>query len=152
MERGAKRDIPSAVVSACVFCRIVAGTGPADMIFEDGRIMAFLDIRPVFKGHTLVIPREHVVTLPELSEELLHPLFSGVHRVATAVETALGAHGSFIAVNNGVSQSVPHLHVHVMPRRRGDLIRKLADPRRRYSSADEAREYAARLRAALNGG
>ena len=134
----------------CVFCDIVAGSAPAEVVFEDQHVMAFLDIRPIFKGHTLVVPREHVVTLPELSEELVHPLFASVRRVSDAVESALGAHGSFVMVNNRIMQTVLHLHVHVMPRRRGDVIRKLADPRRRYASRGEAAEYAARLRAALN--
>ena len=100
----------------CVFCAVVAGSEPSHVVLDEPDVLAFLDYRPVFKGHVLVIPREHVVTLPELPPELLAPLFGAVARCCTAVVEALGAQGSWVAENNIVSQAVPHLHVHVVPR------------------------------------
>lgn len=113
-------------------------------------VVAFLDTRPVFKGHVLVVPREHIATLPELPAELLAPLFGAAAAVADALRGALGAQGSFVAVNNVVSQSVPHLHVHVVPRTKGDGLRGFFWPRTKYGPG-ESGEYAARLRQALTG-
>jgi histidine triad (HIT) family protein len=115
----------------------------------DDDTVAFLDARPVFKGHLLVAPREHVVTLPDLRASRIGPFFSQVQRVSATMPAALGCQGTFVALNNVVSQSVPHLHVHVVPRTRGDGLRGFFWPRQRYDSDAEAAEYAARLRDAL---
>jgi histidine triad (HIT) family protein len=133
----------------CVFCAIIAGTRSADWVLREGEAVAFLDAKPLFKGHVLVVPRAHVPTLPDLPAAGLEPLFGAVQRVARAVEAALDAHGTFVAVNNKVSQSVPHLHVHVVPRRRKDGLRGFFWPREPYASDAEREEIAARLRAAL---
>lgn len=133
---------------ACVFCSIVRGEEPAEVVLETDDVVAFLDTRPVFKGHVLVVPRDHIPTLTELPDELVPALFAAARTVAGAVREALGAQGSFVAMNNTVSQSVPHLHVHVVPRTRGDGLRGFFWPRTKYG-AGEAGEYAARLRAVL---
>jgi histidine triad (HIT) family protein len=135
--------------SGCVFCAIIAGERPADWIVREGEAVAFLDVRPLFKGHVLVVPRAHVQTLPDLPESGLAPLFGTVQRVARAVEAGLGADGSFVALNNKVSQSVPHLHVHVVPRRKKDGLRGFFWPREPYVDDAEREEIAARIRAAL---
>ena len=136
---------------ACKFCAIAAGDPAADahVVYSDPDVVAFLDHRPVFKGHTLVIPRQHVVTLPELSDELLVPVFSVARRVATAMEAGFGADGTFVANNNRISQSVAHLHVHVVPRHKKDGLRGFFWPRQKYESEEEAAEIAARVRAAI---
>ncbi len=136
-------------MAACTFCRIVAGEIAAVPVYGDELLLAFLDHRPLFPGHTLVIPRVHVPTLAELSEEYLAPLFALVQRLTRALPVALDAQGTFVAINNGVSQSVPHLHVHVVPRRRGDGLRGFFWPRQRYPNEEAMREVAARIRTAL---
>jgi len=136
-------------VSSCLFCAIVAGTTPAFVVADTAELLAFLDIRPVFKGHVLVVPKEHVVTLTDLPETAVGPLFAGVRRVTAAVEAGLGCGGTFVAMNNKVSQSVPHLHVHVVPRTRGDGLRGFFWPRTRYSDDDEARSFADLIAKAL---
>lgn len=133
----------------CTFCAIANGELSAEVVADEDEAIAFLDARPVFKGHTLVIPRDHVETLPELPEPLLVPVFALVQRVAAAMQTGLDAHGSWIPINNVVSQSVPHLHVHVVPRRRKDGLRGFFWPREAYESPAEMSEYADRLRSAL---
>ena len=133
----------------CVFCQIAAGTLPADVIFADEEVVAFLDARPVFKGHTLVVPRPHVATFAALSPEALAALFRAAQRLSGAVEAGLQADGTFVAMNDKVSQSVPHVHVHVVPRRRKDGLRGFFWPRVRYEDAAEQSAYAARIRAAL---
>jgi len=133
----------------CVFCQITAGTLPADVIFADARVVAFLDARPVFKGHTLVVPRAHVATFAALSPEALVALFTTAQRLSAAVEAGLQADGTFVAMNDKISQSVPHVHVHVIPRRRKDGLRGFFWPRVRYQDAAEQSDYAARIRAAL---
>jgi len=133
----------------CLFCAIVAGDVPAHIVVDEHDVVAFLDIRPVFKGHVLVVPREHVVTLPELPTPLLTAVFMVVQRCASAVVTGLGAQGSWVAQNNVVSQAVPHVHVHVVPRTRGDGLRGFFWPRQKYAGEVEMVEYADRLRAAL---
>jgi histidine triad (HIT) family protein len=133
----------------CAFCDIIDGRTPAHTVLDDDLVLGFLDARPVFKGHTLLVPRIHVDTLPDLPAELLGPLTAAAQRMASAVVDGLGAQGSFVAVNNVVSQSVPHLHVHVVPRTKGDGLRGFFWPRTKYASDDEAAEYAARLAAAL---
>ncbi len=134
---------------SCVFCGIIEGTTPASIVFQDDDVVAFLDVRPLFKGHVLVVPRAHVVTLPELPPSLLSPLFGAVQRVARALPVALGAQGTFVATNSVVSQSVPHMHVHVVPRTKGDGLKGFFWPRTKYASDAERDEFAARIAAAL---
>jgi histidine triad (HIT) family protein len=136
-------------VTGCVFCAIVSGSVPAFHVAATDTAIAFLDTRPVFKGHTLVVPREHMVTLADLPADLLPDYFGFVQRLSVAVEVGLGAGGTFVAVNNKVSQSVPHLHTHVVPRTKGDGLRGFFWPRTRYASDEEAMEYAGRVAAAL---
>ena len=133
----------------CLFCAVVAGSEPAHVVLDEPDLVAFLDHRPVFKGHVLVVPRAHVVTLPELPPELLAPLFGAVARCCQAVVDGLEADGSWVAANNVVSQAVPHLHVHVVPRRRKDGLRGFFWPRQRYVDEDEMSDYASRIRSAL---
>jgi histidine triad (HIT) family protein len=135
--------------SACTFCDVISGKLPGDFVLQDDDVIGFLDVRPVFKGHVLVVPRRHVETLTDLPDELVVPLFGAAKRVAQAVVDGLGADGSFVAVNNVVSQSVPHLHVHVVPRRRKDGLRGFFWPRQRYDDDAERADYAARIAAAL---
>ena len=131
----------------CLFCAIVAG-GPAQVVWEDDHALAFLDIRPVFPGHTLVVPRVHTGTLTDLAAVEVGPFFAAVQHVAGAVEVGLGAGGTFVAINNRVSQSVAHLHCHVVPRTRGDGLRGFFWPRHPYPSVAEAEAVAARIRSA----
>lgn len=132
----------------CVFCAIVAGIVAADVVWESERAVGFLDHRPLFPGHVLVVPREHVVVLPELHD--VGAFFADVQLLAAAVPEAMGAQGSFVANNNVVSQSVPHVHVHVVPRVRGDGLRGFFWPRRRYA-VGEAVAVAAAIREAVDG-
>jgi histidine triad (HIT) family protein len=138
------------VSQTCLFCRIVAGDVAAEVVWETDHMVGFLDHRPVFKGHVLLVPRPHVVTLPDLPPELRDPFLASGQRLAAAMVDALGAQGSFVAINNTVSQSVPHLHLHVVPRTKGDGLRGFFWPRTRYADG-EAAQYAARLRDALTG-
>ncbi len=133
----------------CTFCAIVAGELDAAMIWNDTETAAFLDSRPLFKGHVLVVPRAHVPTLPELPAADVGVLFTAVQRAARAVEAALTADGTFVAMNNKVSQSVPHLHVHVVPRRRKDGLRGFFWPREPYADDAEMHDMARRIRDAL---
>ena len=134
-----------------IVCQIIGGELGAAIVLRDENVVAFLDHRPVFKGHVLVAPVRHVDTLLDLPETLMVPLLSAVRRVAAALGEAFGAQGSFVAVNNVVSQSVPHLHVHVVPRTRGDGLRGFFWPRTRYA-AGELDAYATLLRDALTDG
>lgn len=136
-------------VSDCVFCQIVAGELPAHLVLDDDVAIAFLDSRPLFPGHALLAPREHVPTLADLPADQVGPLFERAQRLAAAMESSLDAHGAFVAINNKVSQSVPHLHVHVVPRRRKDGLRGFFWPRTRYADDAEAVAVAQRLRSAL---
>lgn len=135
-------------MSGCLFCAIAAGETPADLVLETDDFVGFLDIRPLFPGHTLLVPRQHVVTLPELPEALRAGFVEQQQRLAAAMVDVLGAQGSFVAMNNTVSQSVPHLHCHVVPRTKGDGLRGFFWPRTRYADG-EAAAYAGRLRSAL---
>lgn len=132
----------------CAFCRIVTGEAEADEVLRSEHMVAFLDVRPVFKGHVLLVPRVHVETLPGLPAELRDPFLESGQRLASAMLSGLGAQGSWVSINNTVSQSVPHLHMHVVPRTKGDGLRGFFWPRTRYSDG-EAAEYAERVRAAL---
>lgn len=136
----------------CTFCAIAAGTTPAHVVLADASVVAFLDARPVFKGHVLLVPREHVQTLADLPALLIGPFFSAVRLVSAALPAALGAQGTFVALNNIVSQSVPHLHAHVVPRAKGDGLRGFFWPRHKYESDDEAADYAARIRSVIDAG
>ena len=133
----------------CLFCQIVAGERPAHHVLDTEDVVGFLDARPVFKGHVLLVPRQHYETLSDLPADLLTPLFGAVQRMSGAVLEAYDAQGSFVALNNVISQSVPHLHVHVVPRRRKDGLRGFFWPRTRYADASDAAEYAKRLRTVL---
>ena len=135
----------------CVFCAIVAGEVPAFTVIDSPDGVGFLDTRPVFKGHVLVVPRDHVVQLTDLPVSLLSGYFGLVQRVARAVPAALGAQGTFVAENNIVSQSVPHLHTHVVPRTKGDGLRGFFWPRHKYESDAEAADFAKRIAAHLDG-
>lgn len=135
--------------SSCIFCRIGNGEIPAEIVHDDGTCMVFLDTSPLFAGHCLVSPKQHFDTLMDVPAELLTPLFSTAQRVARAVEDGLGAEGSFVAINNKISQSVPHLHVHVIPRKRKDGMKGFFWPRRSYASPDEMKQTADALRNAL---
>lgn len=137
-------------MARCLFCAIAAGELPAVVVYADDHHIAFLDHRPLFHGHVLVVPREHADTLADLPPELIAPLFALVQRLSRAVEKALGADGSFVAINNRVSQSVPHLHVHVVPRRKGDGLRGFFWPRTKYRDAAEMAETAALVAAELD--
>ncbi|HAS09928.1 MAG TPA: HIT family protein [Acidimicrobiaceae bacterium] len=137
-------------MAACTFCRIVAGDAPAHVVLDDEVAVGFLDIRPLFPGHVLLVPRDHVEVLPDLPAALVGPLFERAQRLAAAVVDVLGAQGSFVAMNNTVSQSVPHLHVHVVPRTKGDGLRGFFWPRTGYDSDEHAADVAGRLRDALS--
>ena len=133
----------------CLFCSIVAGETGAAVVLDEEDFVAFLDIRPVFKGHVLLVPRLHVVTLPDLPAGLRDGFLEASQRLATAMLAGLGAQGSFVAVNNTVSQSVPHLHQHVVPRTKGDGLRGFFWPRTRYADDAEMTQYAERIRSVL---
>ncbi len=136
-------------MAGCVFCGIVAGEVPAFRVVDAPDGVAFLDTRPVFKGHLLVVPRPHLVTLADLPPDSVAGYFGLVRRLAIAVEAGLGAGGTFVAINTKVSQSVPHLHTHVVPRTKGDGLRGFFWPRTRYADDAEATSYADRIRTAL---
>lgn len=137
------------MAEVCVFCRIVAGELPAAMVVSEPDFYAFLDTRPVFKGHVLLVPRLHFETLPELPAEFRDGFLAIAQRLSSAVVEGLGAQGSFVAMNNTVSQSVPHLHMHVVPRTKGDGLRGFFWPRTKYDDG-EAESYAQRLRATMS--
>ncbi len=136
--------------SCCAFCAIVAGDAEAHVVCEDERTLAFLDHRPLFPGHTLVIPREHVETLADLPAADLGAFFEVVQRIARVMPAALDAEGTFVANNNRVSQSVAHLHLHVVPRSRGDGLRGFFWPRHPYESPEQMRDMQSRLRDAID--
>ena len=133
----------------CLFCRIVSGELPATIVYEDDNSVAFLDHRPLFPGHTLLIPREHVETLGDLSSKLVAPYFEAAQLLSRAVELAMEAEGTFVAMNNRVSQSVPHLHVHIVPRRRKDGLKGFFWPRTKYKADEEMEEVKKKITAAL---
>jgi histidine triad (HIT) family protein len=135
----------------CVFCRIATGESPAAVVFSDDVAVGFLDTAPVFKGHVLVVPRLHVITLADLSLAEVGPFFLRVQSIAAALPPALAAHGTFVAMNNVVSQSVPHLHCHVIPRVRKDGLRGFFWPRLKYESPDEMEHYRSTIADSLAG-
>ena len=133
----------------CLFCRIVSGELPATLVYEDENAVAFLDHRPLFPGHTLLVPRQHVETLGELPPKLVAPYFEATQLLSLAVEAAMEAEGTFVAMNNRVSQSVPHLHVHIVPRRRKDGLKGFFWPRTKYKSDEEMEAVKRKIAAAL---
>ena len=135
----------------CIFCEICAGAAEAEIVYADDRHLAFLDLRPLIFGHTLLVPREHHETLADLPEGRVGDLFLIARRLSVTVRDAMGAEGSFVALNNRVSQSVPHLHVHVVPRTKGDGLRGFFWPRHKYRD-NEMAEAAGKIRGQLDGG
>jgi histidine triad (HIT) family protein len=136
-------------VAECTFCEIIAGSRPADIVLDEPEAVAFLDQRPVFPGHVLLVPRRHVEALDVLAPELVTPLFDAARRLSRAVQVAVEADGSFVGVNNYISQSVPHLHVHILPRRRRDGLRGFFWPRLGYEDEVHRRHTAQAITAAL---
>ncbi len=134
----------------CPFCQIAAGDEAGHVVFEDEASIAFLDNRPLFHGHSLLIPREHHETLADLPDELVGSLFANARLLSVAIPEAMGKPGSFVALNNVVSQSVPHLHIHVVPRKPKDGLRGFFWPRSKYKSDDQMREVAATVREAVD--
>jgi histidine triad (HIT) family protein len=134
----------------CRFCRIIAGEETSHVVFEDERTLAFLDNRPLFPGHSLLVPRDHYETLADLPDDLIGPLFANARLLSAAIPKAMRKPGSFVALNNVVSQSVPHLHVHVVPRKPKDGLRGFFWPRTKYESEDQMREVAERVRKAVD--
>ena len=144
------RLVASGAVAGCTFCSILGGDLPAHVVLDDDVALAFLDVRPLFPGHVLVVPRGHVETLPDLPAALVGPYFERVQRLSGAVRDATGARGSFVAMNNVVSQSVPHLHAHVVPRTKGDGLKGFFWPRTRYRDDAHMAEVAAEIASALS--
>lgn len=130
----------------CPFCRLAASPEDSHIVWEDAQTLAFLDHRPLFPGHTLLIPRRHYETLPDLPAELTAPLFAAARILCEAVAGATGSEGSLVVINNRISQSVPHLHVHIVPRRKKDGLRGFLWPRSKYRDEEEARAVAAAIR------
>lgn len=133
----------------CLFCRIVSGEVPATIVYEDKDAVAFLDHRPLFPGHTLLVPRDHVETFVDLPVARVGSFFEAAQSLARAVEVAMKAEGTFVAMNNRVSQSVPHLHVHIVPRRRKDGLKGFFWPRTKYKDEEEMKVVQERIVAAL---
>ena len=148
--RNALYRLASCPVTSCAFCEIIAGRLPADVILDEPEALAFLDRRPVFPGHTLLVPRRHVGSLDDLPADLVGPLFDAARRLSRAVRVAVEADGSFVAVNNHISQSVPHLHVHILPRRRHDGLRGFFWPRLGYEDEVHRLRTAEAIKAALH--
>ncbi len=137
------------MLDGCLFCAIAAGRAAASTVWRDDDFAAFLDTRPLFKGHVLLVPRVHVDTLLDLPAPLRDPFLAAAQRLALAMVEGLGAQGSFVAMNNVVSQSVPHLHCHVVPRTRGDGLRGFFWPRTSYADTAERDAWAERISAVL---
>ncbi|HVS82976.1 MAG TPA: HIT family protein [Pyrinomonadaceae bacterium] len=141
--------MPNAAIASCLFCKVVNREVSARLVFEDEISLAFLDHRPVFPGHCLLIPKLHYETLADLPAELIGPFFKNAQLLARAIESAMEAHGTFVAMNNRVSQSVPHLHVHIVPRRRKDGLKGFFWPRYPYKSDEDADAVQLTIRHAL---
>lgn len=142
--------MPDGTNQDCVFCKIIRGELPAYIVFEDDISIAFLDARPVFPGHTLLVPREHYGTLIDLPAPLVGPLFQNAQLLARAMETGLKADGTFVAINNHVSQSVPHMHIHVVPRHYGDGLKGFFWPRQKYKDQAEILDIQHTLRSTID--
>jgi histidine triad (HIT) family protein len=145
------KKMPPAAKSpeSCLFCKIIRGDVSAHKVFEDEHTLAFLDHRPLFPGHILLVPQAHLETLSDLPASLIEPFFSNVQLLATAVERGMNAEGTFVAANNRISQSVPHFHVHVVPRRKGDGLKGFFWPRSKYKTTEEINETLAALQRAI---
>jgi histidine triad (HIT) family protein len=141
--------VQAVAVTSCTFCDIVAGELPAAHVLDEPTVTGFLDVRPVFPGHVLLVPRVHRAALADLPDDERDALFEAAQRVAAAVEAGLGAGGAWVSLNDKVSQSVPHVHVHVIPRTKGDGLRGFYWPRTKYADDADAEEVAAAIRAAL---
>jgi histidine triad (HIT) family protein len=141
LEQGAQR---------CIFCSIACGITPSHSIFSDSTSFAFLDKRPLFEGHSLLIPTSHVETLTDLPSHLIEPLFANAKLIAAAVQAATNADGTFLAINNKISQSVSHLHIHIVPRRQGDGLRGFFWPRRSYASEQDAIATSEEIKSAIS--
>ena len=137
------------VLNTCLFCRIASGDVPATVVYENEFTLTFLDHRPLFPGHCLVVPKEHYETLADLPKSLVGPVFETVQLLSRAVESALAAEGSFVAMNNRVSQSVPHLHVHVVPRKKKDGLKGFFWPRTKYANEESMVEIKQRIISAI---
>jgi len=137
------------VLNTCLFCRIASGDVPATVVYENEFTLTFLDHRPLFPGHCLVVPKEHYETLADLPKSLVGPVFETVQLLSRAVESALAAEGSFVAMNNRVSQSVPHLHVHVVPRKKKDGLKGFFWPRTKYENEESMVEIKQRIISAI---
>ena len=135
---------------SCLFCRIASRELASEIVFEDAACVAFLDNRPLFPGHVLLIPKRHVDTLPDLPDDLIAPLFSNARMLAGAVEKGLECDGTFVAMNNRVSQSVPHLHVHIVPRRNKDGMKGFFWPRNPYKDEEHIQSIAGAIRRAIS--
>jgi len=134
---------------ACIFCDIASGKLPASLVYDRDDFLAFLDKKPLFHGHVLLVPRVHVAAMTDLPGESAAKIFPVAQSIARAVETAMGAEGTFVAINNKVSQSVPHLHMHIVPRKKGDGLKGFFWPRSKYASDVEMDDVAARIRERL---
>jgi histidine triad (HIT) family protein len=139
-----------AIAPTCPFCRIREGEIPAHVVLDEPLVLAFLDQRPLFPGHVLLIPKDHYETIADLPPELIEPVFGAGRRMAIAVQAAMAAEGTFLAINNVVSQSVPHLHLHIVPRNRKDGLRGFFWPRQRYPDDETMAGVATAIRAALS--
>jgi histidine triad (HIT) family protein len=134
---------------SCLFCQIIAGRVPAEIVWRGEGSLGFLDHKPLFPGHVLLVPDRHYETLADIPSEITGPLFQAAQKLQLAVERAMNAEGSFIAINNRVSQSVPHLHVHIVPRRKGDGLKGFFWPRRPYESGEHLHHTGEQIRRAL---
>jgi histidine triad (HIT) family protein len=141
--------MPNESNSSCLFCKIVSSEISSLLVFEDEISLAFLDYRPVFPGHTLLVPKSHYETLADLSSDLIGAFFANAQLLARAVELSVAAEGTFVAINNRVSQSVPHLHVHIVPRRRKDGLKGFFWPRHPYKNETDAVEIQSAMRNAV---
>jgi histidine triad (HIT) family protein len=141
---------PDRMAAPCIFCQVASKAIDSLIVYEDEYTLAFLDHRPLFPGHCLLIPKAHHETLPDLPPALIEPLFLAAQRLARAVETGMRAEGSFVAMNNRVSQSVPHLHIHIVPRRKKDGLKGFFWPRNRYESQEAATAAQQNIISALN--
>ncbi|MCI0698451.1 HIT family protein [candidate division KSB1 bacterium] len=141
--------MPTKTIASCTFCKVIRGEVPSYFVFEDDVSLAFLDHRPLFPGHCLLVPRDHHETLAALPSDLITPIFTNAQLLARAVEQSMNAEGTFVAMNNRVSQSVPHLHIHVVPRRKKDGLKGFFWPRQPYKNEEEIKKVQNTLRAAI---
>ena len=142
-------DLLGGEVEQCLFCKIANGTIPSLGVFEDEISFAFLDNKPLFPGHCLLVPKTHISTLQDMPADILAPLLGNVKLMSTAIEAAMNAEGSFVGINNRVSQSIPHLHIHIVPRNRGDGLKGFFWPRAKYSDEKTAQDVQQAIKAAV---